>query len=65
MSTARTPFSIRLRSDLLAPMRAVALYRGITMTSIIEDALEGHLPALMDMADKDLDHRADVARANG
>ena len=48
MSTARTPFSIRLRSDLLSDLRIVSLYTPATMTSAIEDALDAHLPPLLD-----------------
>ena len=65
MSTAKTSFHIRLRSDLLASLRAVTVQRPVTMTSIIEDALDAHLPGLMDGLGEDLERRADVARANG
>jgi hypothetical protein len=65
MPKARTPFNIRLRSDLLADLRIVALYTPATMTSAIEDALDAHLPPLLDKIGcntQKLDRRIQAAR---
>jgi len=61
MPMPRTPFSLRLRTDLLVDLHTVAAHTSATMTSAIEAALDAHLPPLLDQIDK-LERRVEAAR---
>ena len=37
---------MRLREDLMADIRSVSIQRKVSMTALIEDALDSYLPAL-------------------
>jgi predicted transcriptional regulator len=49
MTIGKTGFHLRLRSDLLRCLRLVARREDVTMTSIIEAALENYLASRPDM----------------
>jgi hypothetical protein len=49
MTIGKTGFHLRLRSDLLCYLRLVARREDVTMTSIIEAALENYLASRPDM----------------
>jgi hypothetical protein len=46
MPPIKIPFNLRLREDLMADIRSVSIQRNISMTALIEDALDRYLPAL-------------------
>jgi predicted HicB family RNase H-like nuclease len=46
MDPIKTPFNMRLREDLMADLRSVSIQHNISMTTLIEDALDRYLPAL-------------------
>ena len=55
MKFTRSPFSIRLRADLLEDLKLVSRHRPITMTGVIEKALELYLPTILNDIQEDLD----------
>ena len=57
MKFTRSPFSIRLRADLLEDLKLVSRHRPITMTGVIEKALELYLPTILNDIQEDLDRR--------
>jgi len=57
MKFTRSPFSIRLRADLLEDLKLVSRHRPITMTGVIEKALESYLPTILSDIQEDLDRR--------
>jgi len=61
MTKNRTPFCIRLRNDLLLDLHTAAAHTPKTMTGVIEDALDAHLPRLLDRIDR-LERRVQAAR---
>ena len=50
MTPTKTSFHVKLRSDLLDRLRIVADRNAVTMTSVIEVALENHFAAVADTA---------------
>ena len=61
MKFTRSPFSIRLRADLLEDLKLVSRHRPITMTGVIEKALELYLPTILNDIQEDLDRRVQGA----
>ena len=61
MKFTRSPFSIRLRADLLEDLKLVSRHRPITMTGVIEKALESYLPTILIDIQEDLDRRVQGA----
>ena len=57
MKFTRSPFSIRLRADLLEDLKLVSRHRPITMTGVIEKALELYLPTILNDIQEDLARR--------
>ena len=57
MKFTRSPFSIRLRADLLEDLKLVSRHRPNTMTGVIEKALELYLPTILNDIQEDLDRR--------
>ena len=57
MKFTRSPFSIRLRADLLEDLKLVSRHRPVTMTGVIEKALESYLPTILIDIQEDLDRR--------
>jgi predicted transcriptional regulator len=60
----KNPFTLRLRDDLLEDLRRCSTHLHVSMTTIIEDALDQTLPVLKDevTAQIELDRQADAAR---
>tara|TARA_R110000824_G_scaffold84978_2_gene211505 strand:+ start:635 stop:826 length:192 start_codon:yes stop_codon:yes gene_type:complete len=60
----KNPFTLRLRDDLLEDLRRCSTHLHVSMTNIIEDALDQTLPVLKDevAAQIELDRQADAAR---
>jgi hypothetical protein len=50
MAPTKTSFHVKLRTDLLDHLRIVAARDGVTMTSIIESALEDRFAGVADTA---------------
>ena len=61
MKFTRSPFSIRLRADLLEDLKLVSRHRPVTMTGVIEKALESYLPTILSDIQEDLDRRVQGA----
>ena len=43
----KSPYFLRLRADLLQDLRMVSVTKDVTVTSIIEEALDHHLPSII------------------
>ena len=53
MKIGRKLFSIRLREDLLDDLKTVSFFKKTTMTRLIENSLDQHLPPLLQSATKE------------
>lgn len=60
MAPTKTSFHIKLRSDLLDHLRIVAERDGVTMTSVIEGALEDRFAGVVDTV-RDLERKLAAA----
>jgi|TARA_Y100000034_G_scaffold115600_1_gene152990 predicted transcriptional regulator len=60
MPSKKTSFHIKLRNDLLEHLRIVADRNAVTMTSVIEDALENHFAGITDTV-RDLERKLAAA----
>jgi len=60
MAPTKTSFHIKLRSDLLDHLRIVAARDGVTMTSVIEGALEDRFAGVVDTV-RDLERKLAAA----
>ena len=61
----KIPFTIRLRSDLLADMKTVASQDQVTMTNVIEAALDDFLPIRKKNIENKLEKVQKVLRIQG
>ena len=61
----KTPFTIRLRSDLLADIKTVATQDQVTMTNVIEAALDDFLPIRKKNIENKLEKVQKVLRIQG